>query len=99
MTQEHQKLDRILRARMKFMRRDWTDHDVEEKKTFVRITFSLKREIDGKIYPESRKIEYELTPKFTMEDVIEDQQRKLGRDIIEFVGKDLMNEILEVLVG
>lgn len=84
---------------MKFMRMSWEKVGIEILKTKLRVTFSLVRDIDGKDYTDSREIGYEINDSFTIEDVIEDQQRKLGRDIIDFVGKEYMDEVLEVLVG
>jgi hypothetical protein len=93
-----EKLDRILKTRMKFMRMDWDNVEIELIKTKCRIRFSKTREIDGESYEDSRTIEYGLNKQFTVEEVITDQQRKLGRDIISFVGKENMDEIREVLV-
>jgi len=93
-----EKLNKILRTRMKFMRMDWDNAEIEIIKTKCRIRFSKIREIDGEPYEDSRTIEYGLNKRFTIENVIEDQQRKLGRDIITFVGKEYMDEVREVLV-
>ena len=85
---------------MRFMRRDWTKTNVEVLKTKVRIGFSLKREIDGELYQDSRTTEYELNPHSTIEHVIEDQQKTLYRDVRDFVGGAVnMDELLETLVG
>lgn len=83
---------------MKFMVRSWDNVSIDQLKTLIRITFSEDIEISGKEYTDSRTIEYSLTPRFTINEVIEDQQRKLTRDIINYVGKDLMDEVREVMV-
>lgn len=93
-----EKLNNVLQTRMKFMRMDWDKAEAEISKTKARVKFSKTRIIDGEPYEDSRTVEYGLNKRFTLEDVIADQQRKLGRDIISFVGKKYMDEVKEVLV-
>jgi hypothetical protein len=91
-----ERLMRILKTRLKFMRIPWENVDTEILKTKVRIRFYRLREIDGEMYTDFRTIEYGLNKSFTLDNVIADQQRKLGRDMINFVGKDSMDEVREV---
>jgi hypothetical protein len=100
MTQEQEKLQRILNTRIKFMRRPWTSADSEVLKTKIRVSFKGDYYEKGKkTVREEETNEYNITPSFTIENVIEAQQRKLCRDIEGFVGKDGMDEVREVLVG
>lgn len=87
------KLKRIVATRISFMNRPWSGYNVEVWKTKVKVTFYMTDDSDF------RSMEYPLNAKHGIEEIIEDQQRKLGRDVINFVGKDNMDELLEVLVG
>lgn len=82
------------------MRMDWETFEVEVLKTLVRISFIgpeySKGGRDG--IREKETHEYQLTPNLDMEKIIEVQQRKLSRDIEQFVGKGNMDELREVLV-
>ena len=84
---------------MKFMRMPWTSFDIEVLKTKARVTFTTdkysKGDRDG--LRDSRTTEYGLTDKFTVDNVVQDQQRKLCRDVEAFVGKQNMDELREVL--
>ena len=81
------------------MRQAWTRFEIEVLKTKVRIAFYGETyHKGGRPCVDSRAKEYGLTPRFTMDHVIEDQQKRLLEDIISFVGKDNMDEIREVLV-
>jgi len=99
MNTQQDKLKRILNVRMKFMNKQWDGVEVEILKTLLRIKFYSDESNGNKEYQLFRSTEYSLTPTFTIEQVIEDQQRKLGRDVISYVGKENMDELQEVLVG
>lgn len=88
MTEQQQKLNRIVQARKAMMDRDWNLAECSFAfKTFVEIAF---RNSDA---------DFRQTRYPDIEEAIEDQQRKLGRDVIRRVGKENMDEVLEVLVG
>jgi hypothetical protein len=82
------------------MYKDWTKCDVEVLKTKARITFLTDEyEKGGRLIQDSRTTEYGLTPNFSMEDVVIDQQRKLLRDLKSFFGSnDELDELREILV-
>lgn len=88
MTEQQQKLQRIVQARKSLMLKEWVRADCSFAfKTFVEVTFSNSdSDFREQRYP-------------CIEDALNDQQRKLGRDIIRRVGKENMDEVLEVLVG
>jgi hypothetical protein len=102
MIHEEEKLNSIVKARLPFMREEWTSSEVEVLKTKVRISFMKDREVPvkgkPKTYVDRHTTEQALTSTNTLNDVISKQQKKLLSDIISFVGRENMDEIQEVLV-
>ena len=96
MTEEQQKLQRIVHLRMKFMNRKWESVEIDTShSTFIEISFQ-------RTHPEhSGKTDFRTT-RFPaeIEQVIEIQQQKLLRDVKSFVGgNEALDELLEVMVG
>ena len=86
--EQQEKLNRIVQARKSLMIKPWTEAKCNyDYKTFVEVTFF------------NSESDFRTTRYPNVEQALEDQHRKLGRDVIRRVGKDNMDEVLASLVG
>jgi len=86
MTEKQLKLQRIVSARKSLMNKEW-DRVVcnFDNKTFVEVSFfNSEADFRTQRYP-------------SVNDAVEDQLRKLGRDLIRRVKKENMNELMEAI--